>query len=131
MPDEPATEAQRRAVLRHNLMVMMLARPETADDTTIEIQRANVTRTRYDSRRFSLATHTLVSLSKIRAETMAIYGERDNLAWPDVHARIAMIREAKPDVRIEIIADAGHWIQYEAAEPVNRLLIDFFEHRAA
>lgn len=126
MPGEFATEAQRREVLRHNLMVMMLARPETADAATIDIQRDNVVRARYDSRRFSLATHTQDALPKIRAATLAIFGERDNLAWPTVSARIEPCRSLKPDMRIEVVAGAGHWVQYEAWQEVNRLLLEFF-----
>jgi pimeloyl-ACP methyl ester carboxylesterase len=126
MPDEPVSEAKRREVIRHNLMVLMLARPETADDATVEIQRANVTRARWDTRRFSLAPHTRDALPRIDAPLMLLYGSRDNLAWPSVEARVDVCRSQRPDIRVEIVPDAGHWVQYEAAQEVNRLLLDFF-----
>jgi pimeloyl-ACP methyl ester carboxylesterase len=126
MPAEPVSEAKRRDVIRHNLMVLMLARPETADHATVEIQRANVMRARWDTRRFSLAPHTRDALPRIGAPVMLLYGERDNLAWPSVEARIDVCRAQKPDMRVEILPGAGHWVQYEAAQEVNRLLLDFF-----
>ena len=126
MPGEGGSEDERREVLRHNLMVLMLARAETADDATIEIQRANVMRARYDTRRFSLAPHTREALPRIEAPAMLIYGSRDNFAWPSIEARIDVCRERKPDIRAETIPDAGHWVQYEGAHAVNPLLLDFF-----
>ncbi len=126
MPPEPVGETERLEIIRHNLMVLMLARPETADAPTLAIHRANVERARYDTRRFSLEPHTRDALPRIDAPVMLLYGERDNLAWPSIEARIEQCRRLKPEVRVEIVADAGHWVQYEAAEPVNRLLLDFF-----
>jgi pimeloyl-ACP methyl ester carboxylesterase len=126
MPAEGGSEEERREVLRHNLMMLMLARPETADDATIEIQRANVVRARYDTRRFSLAPHTLEALPRIEAPATLIYGSRDNLAWPGIEARIDACRRQKPDIRVETIPEAGHWVQYEEAQAVNRLLLEFF-----
>jgi len=126
MPEGEVTEAQRREVLRHNLMVMMLAQPQSADDAAIAIQQANVVRTRYDSRRFSLSAFTREALPKIAAPTMLVYGECDNLAWPSIEARIDICTRLKPDIRVERIPGAGHWLQYEAADDVNRLLLDFF-----
>jgi pimeloyl-ACP methyl ester carboxylesterase len=127
MPAEGAAgDGERREVLRHNLMVLMLARPESADDATIAIQRANVVRARYDTRVFSMAPHTREALPEVAAPTLLVYGSRDNLAWPSVQGRIDVCRAHKPDLRAEIVPDAGHWVQYEAAPAVNRLLLDFF-----
>jgi pimeloyl-ACP methyl ester carboxylesterase len=127
MPEEPVSEAQRREVIRHNLLVLMLARPESADDATLAIQRANVARTRWDTRRFSLAPHTREALPRIEAPVMLIYGERDNLAWPSIEERVDVCRAQKSDIRVEIVPGAGHWVQYEDAQAVNRLLNEFFD----
>jgi pimeloyl-ACP methyl ester carboxylesterase len=127
MPEEPVSEAIRREVIKHNLMVLMLARAETADDATVEIQRANVLRARWDTRRFSLAPHTREALPRIDAPVMLLYGERDNLAWPSIQARVDACRVHKADIRVEIVPGAGHWVQYEDAQAVNRLLNEFFD----
>ena len=128
MPGAAAPEAERRAVLRHNLMVMMFARPDTADDATLDLQQANVMRARFDSRRFSLSENTRYALPHVKAPTLVIFGDRDNLAWPSVQARLDTCRNLKPDVRTAMVPGAGHWLQYEAPDAVNRLLIDFFSH---
>lgn len=66
----------------------------------------------------------LASLQPISAPTLVIWGEKDaylgsELAEPE--ARWV------PDVRMEYIPDATHWVQHEAAERVNALLIGFFK----
>lgn len=127
MPPESASEEEKKAVVRHNLSLMMLAHPESVDDDTIAIQRANVARTRYDSRRFTGSTLTKEHLWRVRAPTLAIFGALDNLSYPSVYARIIPLRSTKPDVEVVLIPNKGHWIQYEAADEVNRLLIDWFK----
>jgi pimeloyl-ACP methyl ester carboxylesterase len=126
MPPDSAPEEEKRAVLRHNLLVMMLAHPQSIDDTTVDIQRDNVARTRFNSRRFTGSTLTRDALWKVRVPTLGIFGALDNLSHPSVYARINPCASVKPDMRIELIPNAGHWVQYEAADAVNRLLIDFF-----
>jgi pimeloyl-ACP methyl ester carboxylesterase len=37
------------------------------------------------------------------------------------------VRAAKPEVRVDIVSDAGHWVQYDAPEEVNRLLLEFMK----
>ncbi|MCC6534369.1 MAG: alpha/beta hydrolase [Burkholderiales bacterium] len=128
LPTQPASEAERREVLRHNLMLTMFAEPESADQVAIDLQRDNVARARYDSRRFSLTTNTIDALEHVDAPTLAVFAERDNLAWPSVHPRIESCRRVKPDIRIEVAPGCGHWIPYEAAPLVNRLLIEFLSH---
>jgi pimeloyl-ACP methyl ester carboxylesterase len=56
--------------------------------------------------------------------TLIIWGERDRylgreLAEPD--------RAWVSDVRVERIADASHWVQADAPERVNQLMVDFLE----
>ena len=31
----------------------------------------------------------------------------------------------QPDARVDLIADAGHWVQYERPAETNRALLDF------
>src|SRR5829696_7308288 len=62
------------------------------------------------------------TLRRVDAPTLVIWGEQDRylgreLAEPD-HAWV-------PDVRVERIAEASHWVQADAPERVNQLLMDF------
>jgi 2-hydroxy-6-oxonona-2,4-dienedioate hydrolase len=128
MPPATASEDEKKAVVRHNLRLMMLAHDASIDDATIAIQRENIARTRYDSRRFTGSTLTKEYLWRVHTRTLAIFGALDNLSYPSVYARITPLRCTKPDVEIELIPAKGHWIQYEAADQVNRLLIDWFSN---
>jgi len=126
MPGDDASEEAKREVLKHNLLTFMLAHPESIDDQTIAIQRDNAARTRYDSRRFSFGTHTRDSLPFFKCPVMGVFGELDNFAWPSIWSKVIPCRSIKPDMRIEIVSRAGHWVQYEAAAEVNALFLDFF-----
>ena len=130
MPPDSASEEAKREVLRHNLRLMMFAREESIDEAAIDMQRDNVARTRYDSRLFTGSHLTKQYLWQINVPTIAIFGALDNLSHPSVYARVIPCRSIKPDMPIELIANAGHWVQYEAATAVNRILLDFFQQGA-
>jgi epoxide hydrolase 4 len=58
----------------------------------------------------------------IPAPTLVIWGEQDRflgaeLAEPDP--------QLVPDVRVERLPNASHWVQHDEPEAVNRLLVDF------
>ncbi len=115
-----------REVLRHNLRVMMCADPAAVTDEAIDLHHANVRRTRYDGRHFSLTPGLMAScLARMTCPAQIIWGEKDALCYPDVQVRVDESRKARPDVRIDVLPGAGHWVQYEAAESVNRLLLEF------
>jgi len=59
---------------------------------------------------------------KIDVPTMLVWGERD----PVFHKEMTEdFSEWVPNLRVERIAEAGHFVQTDAAEKVNALLIDF------
>jgi epoxide hydrolase 4 len=62
------------------------------------------------------------SLRRVDIPTLIIWGDQDRylgreLAEPD--------RAWVPNVRVERIADASHWVQADAPERVNQLMVDF------
>lgn len=115
-----------RDVLRHNLRVMMLADPACITEDTVDLHYASVRRTRFDGRRFSVSDRMRETLGRVVCPVQSVWGERDALPYPDVYARIAVCRAALPGIRVDIVPGAGHWVQYEAPEAVNRALLDFF-----
>ena len=57
----------------------------------------------------------------IRASTMLIWGMQDPALVPELATGL----EAwVPDLRVERIAEAGHWVQHERPDLVNRLLLE-------
>jgi pimeloyl-ACP methyl ester carboxylesterase len=56
-----------------------------------------------------------------------IWGEHDVTAMGHLSDREAMIRGWDPDAEFHIVPGAGHWVQYEAAEEANRLLLELID----
>jgi pimeloyl-ACP methyl ester carboxylesterase len=114
-----------RKALRHNLTQTMFADPACADDDTVELHRRNIARARFDSRKISLQDRLKDDLAKVEAPVQIVWGAQDRLAFPSVADRAERCRQARPDIRVDLVPEAGHWVQYERPDEVNRLLIDF------
>jgi len=125
LPRERAESEEVRAALRHNLTVTMLADPAVADDATVELHRNNIERTRFDSRRLSLQERLPADLRRIACPLQVIWGERDLLAYPSIADRVERVMAVVPTARVDIIANGGHWIQYECPTETNRVLLEF------
>jgi pimeloyl-ACP methyl ester carboxylesterase len=125
IPPDEAGIAAVRDVLRHNLRVMMCAQDSTVTEETIDLHYANVRRTRFDGRRFSLGNHIAEALARITCPVQVIWGERDVLPYPSLQPRIDLCRAIIPGIRLDIIPEAGHWVQYEAPQAVNEAMIAF------
>ncbi len=121
-----AGEAETLTVARHNLAALMIADPARIDELAIYIQAQNAPRGRVRSRRFSRGgADTLARvLPQVTARLAGIWGERDATAFPHLDERARVLRAVQPDARFEVIAGAGHWVPYEAAERFNPLLAE-------
>lgn len=127
MPGPEAGDMARREVVASNLGQWMLSSAPRADDPVVDMQLANIERTRFDSRRISLKATILDDLRAITAPVQMIWGEADKLAYPSIESRAESCREVRPDIRVDIVPGGGHWVQYEQAAAVNRLLLEFHE----
>jgi pimeloyl-ACP methyl ester carboxylesterase len=58
----------------------------------------------------------------IRVPTLLLWGERDAYLSPSLTEGLS---RWVPDLRVVRFPDASHWVQNDAAERVNRLMIDF------
>ena len=65
----------------------------------------------------------------ITAPTMVVWGEQDVALGKELTYGMEPLFATPP--RIEYIADAGHWVQQEKPDEVNRLLLDFLGDLAA
>jgi len=124
-PPEASGQGSLRKVLRHNLAVLMIADPGNITEEAVDLHLANVRRTRFDGRHFSLSNIMPPTLARILCPVQMIWGERDVLVYPDVRARADTARAARSDVRVDLIPHAGHWVQFEAPGPVNRAMLQF------
>ena len=62
-------------------------------------------------------------IAKIRTPTIFIAGSLDPVGYPGVEQQAAMLKAARPDVKVVILDNIGHWAMYEAPERVNELLL--------
>ena len=112
------------AVHRRNLGALMIADPAKIDELAVYIQSQNAPRGRVRSRRFSRADTLARALPLVKARLDGIWGARDATAYPHLDERARVLRSFQPGARFEVIAGAGHWVQYEAAERFNPLLAE-------
>jgi len=112
------------AVHRHNLGALMIADPAKIDELAVYIQSQNAPRGRVRSRRFSRADTLARALPLVKARLDGIWGARDATAYPHLDERARVLRSFQPGARFEVMAGAGHWVQYEAAERFNPLLAE-------
>ncbi|MEJ5989309.1 alpha/beta fold hydrolase [Ramlibacter sp. PS3R-8] len=114
---------QRAAAHRGNLAMLMLHKPESVDDVAVALQSANVPRDRMHRRRLALTDILARTLPALSCPMDAIYGERDALYCDVLPALRAKISTAPRFGELVLVPGAGHWVQYEAAESVNRELL--------
>lgn len=114
----------RRAMHRNNLAAIMIAEPDRIDTTAILIQESNAERSRHDSRPVARRQPLSEALDASAVPLAAIWGERDQLAAPYFAERREWLAARDPEAPMMLIADAGHWVQYEAADTFNAALTD-------
>lgn len=112
------------SVHRHNLMALMLASPAALDGLALDLHAANVQRDRMPRRRLSSTDIVARTLPRLPLPVSAIFGEHDAL----YRERLPELQEAMPRMaqrwgQWHTLAEAGHWVQYEAAEAFDAALL--------
>lgn len=131
---KPAAEsgdaAALEAVMRHNLAMHMLsAEPAAIDPLALALHTQACLRTRFRSKEISRAGGLHDVLAGHRGALLMLWGEHDVTADP---AALAAAHAARPAPgALEIVADAGHWVQYEQAARVNKRLAHWLAHDPA
>lgn len=113
------------AAHRHNLMALMLHRPESLDDWTLALHAWQVGHDRLTRRRMGNTSLLREALPRLRQRVDVIYGQYDALYM----SRLPEVREAMARALPHLgawveIAGAGHWVQYEDAPAFNQALAD-------
>ncbi len=116
------TGADRIAAHRVNLARLMLADPAKIDALALEIQEQNSKRARLNSGAMWMSSVLHEALPRVRGHVHAVWGEREMPQRALLDVRIALLRQARPDVETEVVPNAGHWVSYEAADRFNAIL---------
>ena len=111
------------AALRHNLGALMLHEGADSDALAFAIHDISCHGTRFRSKDVSLAGGLQAALELHAGPQLLVWGEFDVTADPRPLA--AQLAAGHPRRRTAVIDSAGHWVQYERAEEINRLLVDF------
>jgi pimeloyl-ACP methyl ester carboxylesterase len=120
-------DMERRAVLRANLLSLMLHDPASADDLALHLQYINGRRARIKAETLVLPDRLVKILPRVSVQLDAIWGEFD-APHPDPAAQASVLRRFHPDLDFRVIPGAGHWAMYERPAAFNRTVQDLLSH---
>ena len=120
-------DAERRAVLRVNLLSLMLHDPASVDELALHLQAMNGRRARIQAEKLVLPDWLVKVLPRVSVQLDAIWGEFDG-PHPDPAAQAAVFRRFQPEVDFRVIQGAGHWAMYERPDAFNRTVLDMLSH---
>ncbi|MCA3187476.1 MULTISPECIES: alpha/beta fold hydrolase [unclassified Cupriavidus] len=113
--------------MRHNVAAFMIADPDKIDALALLAYTESCRHTRFRSKQISRAGGLAAALDRFQAPSqrpvVIAYGEHDVTADPA--AVLAALADGRPHRQGVIIDGAGHWVQYEAHNAVNALLLDW------
>jgi len=119
--------APREAVLRHNLLELMLQHPASVTDLVLRMQAHNLKREHRRMKRRMLSQTDVLrhTLPRLACPLWGLWGANDAL-FVDHHAEVAQALALAPHFRqLHWVPDAGHWVQFEAHAAVNTWLRDW------
>lgn len=111
------------AALRHNLAALMLHDPAAIDALAFAIHDIACHGTRFRSKEVSQAGGLQRALATHAGPQLLVWGEFDVTADP--RPLVAQLTDAHSQRSGAVVDGAGHWVQYERADEINRLLVDF------
>jgi pimeloyl-ACP methyl ester carboxylesterase len=117
---------ERRAVLKSNLLGLMLHHPETVDELALHLLVANARKARMVNPTLVVPDKLLQILPQVPVPVDAIWGEFDR-PHPDPALQEAAIRSVQPDTDFRVIPEVGHWAMYERPEAFDAVLLDMLE----
>ncbi|RYZ12370.1 MAG: alpha/beta hydrolase, partial [Comamonadaceae bacterium] len=117
-------EAEIEALL-HNLSALMLHDRAAIDALAFEIHDIACHGTRFRSKEASLAGGLQAALEQFGGPQLLLWGEHDVTADP--RPLLASLLRDHPEREGEVIDHAGHWVQFEQADRVNRRLLEWLD----
>jgi len=116
--------AERRAVHRKNLGTTMISDASHVDELAVYIHAQSTERAQPVSAPISLGASLQACLPQVAANFAGIWGAQDPASSPYMAERIALLHGLQPHAPIVVIDGASHWVQYEAAERFNDVLLE-------
>jgi pimeloyl-ACP methyl ester carboxylesterase len=113
---------ERAAVLRHNLATLMVHDPAIIDDAMVRMYDSDLSRSRLKPGIFR-GSRDPGLFERLTMPVCCLAGEYDVYGLPSVAAQGEAVQRRRPGTPFHIIAGAGHWVVYEAADRFNPLLL--------
>ncbi|WP_375688084.1 alpha/beta fold hydrolase [Pseudooceanicola sp. LIPI14-2-Ac024] len=113
----------RAAAHANNVGELMLTGPDSVTDEATAIQMAHAELARGMYRGLFAKLDVPGEIAAWPGRLTVVYGDRDAIALNHLEERRANIMAMKPDAEFDVIPGAGHWVQYQAAEAVNEILL--------
>lgn len=114
-------------VHKENLRVSMFADPRKIDDLAVFLHMDNARRSRFKWGAIPASDVLRRSLPAIRAHISAIYGGRDAIIGSDLSGYRKEYGSIHHDLDFRVIPGVGHWLNYEAAEEINALMVKLLQ----
>jgi pimeloyl-ACP methyl ester carboxylesterase len=115
-----SSDEAKRDIHRQNLGILMIHDPRKVDELAVHIQFYNAPLSRVRGKHVVQASAMADCLLHVKARVAGIWGEHDVTSPVELVAQ--RLREFQPKATFDMIPDAGHWVQYEAADLFNRTL---------
>ena len=121
--------ADKQAVHRHNLGIILLHDPARVDDLAVHLQTENRDRARLVTHKSADGDLLVQALPKVRAPLNLIFGSHDPYALPNLEEKAAIMRGFDPDLDFRTIPDAGHWVMYERPDETNAHVLEMLSNQ--
>lgn len=118
----PEASARRQAH-RQNLEHIMLADPDSVDALAIEVQSRSAEACRFRHRAVSEKMMLKDCVERWPVKLTALWGTRDAFIGGHFEERRKVMLAVDPGAGFHLIEGAGHWVQFEASDATNRLLL--------
>jgi 2-hydroxy-6-oxonona-2,4-dienedioate hydrolase len=118
LPDGP----EREAAFRANLRMLMVARDESVDELSLTLYAEALRQDRLTKRRLAATDILLKTMPDIRCPVWSMWGAEDALYRGRFDVAEHGMRQARDLRSYDLLAHAGHWAQYEAADEFDALL---------
>jgi pimeloyl-ACP methyl ester carboxylesterase len=114
------TDEEKRAIHRVNLGILMIHDPAKIDALAVEVQSRNAAVSRIRGKHVSHTGALMNCLPGFGGRLAGIWGEHDPTAAPYLAERRERLQQFQPGTPFDVVTGAGHWVQYEAYETVNK-----------
>lgn len=108
---------------RGNLEKLMVHDPAAIDDLAMSLHMENMAKVRLRSRGIARRHPVAPDLAGAQYDLNFIFGECDPTLAPDLAGVRAHVSEQHPDAGFHVVPGAGHWVQFEAPEAFNTILL--------